>query len=400
MSLFDLENSRSSSEASTTSRDEGTLPICPPPPPPTAPLDGKAAVPCSSGRGKGAAPLSILEQRRRMAELDAARWHPRGARWVNELLGPSAAALKSCNTAASSAEAERGSSTCCEAGKFGTSIAAALHLRREEREKTLLKRLEQQRKAEEESIGAQALAEKDMEVGVFVTASYKALLQRNLRPTAKGSGGMGTGPQSKVKDDNDDGSSDESDGPLAAYLRHLEGTSHPATGGNGVSPFACQLGSDDYYERIMKAPLLEEKSSSGSAAAAAAPLSEVRDTAEASPIASSSAERVDSAPVALPTLAELQDLIDDTAPGSPPTPESKEASRAEAGEAKGSAKPAAAVPPKEEADDARSAVLAHARLIFDMRQAKSCRGTNDATLVAAARRCDERIGASLFASLS
>ncbi|KAG5493500.1 hypothetical protein JIQ42_01868 [Leishmania sp. Namibia] len=407
MSLFDVDNSRSSSEALSSTSDEGTLPTCPPPPPRlTAPSDAETSVSRSSAYADGTAPLSVLEQRRRMAELDAARWRNGGARWHSELFGPPAAALNSFSAAASSVQPERASPTFADSGKFGNSIAAALNLRREEKEKALLKRVGQQRKADEESIDVDVLAEKDTDVGVFVTASYKELLQRNLHLTEESIGRLGAQRHTTADGDSDGGSSDDNDGPLGAYLRQLEGTSHHDTDANDASPSASRWASGDYYDRAMKAPLLEEENTSSTAAAAAAAAGaaasrgEAGDFVEASPVVAGSAERNGLSPLVAPTLSELQDLVEHTAVGSSATPGSMKLPHADTGRTKGTAKPAAAAAAEGKADDAPSAILAHARLLFDTRQAKSCRGANDATVVAAARRCDERIGASLFASLS
>ncbi|KAG5469696.1 hypothetical protein CUR178_01834 [Leishmania enriettii] len=402
MSLFDVDNSRSSSEALSSTSDEGTLPTSPPLPPGLrAPFDADTSVSRSSAYADSTAPLSVLEQRRRMAELDAARWRNGGARWRSELLGPPAAALNSFSAAASSVQPERASSTFADGGKFGNSIAAALNLRREEKEKALLKRVEQQRKADEESIGVDVLAEKDADVGVFVTASYKELLQRNLPLTEESIGRLGAQRHTKADGDGDGGSSDDNDGPLGAYLRQLEGTSHPDTDADDASPSASRWASGDYYDRAMKAPLLgEENTSSTAVAGVAASRLEVGDFVEASPAVAESAERNGLSPLVAPTLSELQGLVEHTAVGLSSTPMSMKLPHADAGQTNGTAKPAAAGAAEGKADDAPSAILAHARLLFDTRQAKSCRGANDATVVAAARRCDERIGASLFASLS
>ncbi|KAG5468996.1 hypothetical protein LSCM4_02390 [Leishmania orientalis] len=404
MSLFDVDNSRSTSEALSSTSDEGTLPTCPPPPPLlTAPSDARTSVSRSGAYADGSAPLSALEQRRRMAELDAARWRKGGARWRSELLVPPSAALNNFSAAASSVQPERACSTFAEGGKFGNSITAALNLRREEKEKALLKRVVQQRRADEESIGVEVLAEKDADVGVFVTASYKELLQRNLHLSEASIGRLGAQCHTKADGDGDGGSSGDDDGPLGAYLRQLEGTSHPDTDANNASPSASRWASGDYYDRAMKAPLLEEEKTSSTAAAAAAGAAasrgEAGDFVEASPVVAGSAERSGLTSLVAPTLSELQDLIEHTAVGLSATPESMKLPHADTGQTKGTAKPAAAGA-EGKAVDAPSAILAHARLLFDTRQAKSCRGANDATVVAAAHRCDERIGASLFASLS
>ncbi|KAG5494260.1 hypothetical protein GH5_02253 [Leishmania sp. Ghana 2012 LV757] len=406
MSLFDVDNSRSTSEELSSTSDEGTLPTCPPPPPLlTAPSDTRTSVSRSSAYADGIAPLSALEQRRRMAELDAARWRNGGARWRSELLGPPSAALNTLSAAASSVQPERASSTFADGGKFGNSITAALNLRREEKEKALLKRVVQQRKADEESIGVEVLAEKDADVGVFVTASYKELLQRNLHLTEKSIGGLGAQCHTKADGDDDGGSNGNNDGPLGAYLRQLEGTSHPDTDANDASPSASRWASGDYYGRVMKAPLLEEEKTSSTAAAtaaagAAASPGEAGDFVEASPVVVGSAERSGLTSLVAPTLGELQELVDHTAVGLSATPKSMKLPHADTGQTKGTAKPAVAGAAEGKAVDAPSPILAHARLLFDTRQAKSCRGANDATVVAAAHRCDERIGASLFASLS
>lgn len=395
MSLFDVDSSHASSEASSSS-DEDMLPACPPPPP-SAAYSPQASVTSSGAIAGYAASVSALEQRRRMAELDAARRLNRGAQWRNELLGPSAADLGSFSAAPPTAQAKSAPSTSADAGKFGNSIAAALHLRREEKEKTLLKRLQQQRKAEEQSGGSQALAEKDMEVGVFVTASYKALLQRNLHPTEKSRGGEGAQPPKKGNGADDEGSSDD-DGPLAAYLRQLEGTRQPAAVTNDASPSASRSATGDYYERVMKAPLLDEKNASGTAVAMTGSVGDASGFSEGAPEVTPSVEGSDTASLAAPTLNEGQDRIEHAAVGPSSTPGSLVVPQAEAEKVKGTVKLAPAA--ETEADDVHSAVLAHAQLLFDMRQAKSRRGANPATLVAAARRCDERIGASLSASLS
>ncbi|CAG9580641.1 conserved hypothetical protein [Leishmania major strain Friedlin] len=372
------------------------LPGCPPPPP-TAAYSAQPSVASGGSIAGYAASVSALEQRRRMAGLDAARRLNRGAQWRNELLGPPAVAERSLSAAPSSAQPKSASPTSADAGKFGNSIAAALSLRREEREKTLLKRLQQQRKAEEEGSGSRALAEKDMEVGVFVTASYKALLQRNLHPTEKASGGQGAQPSKNADGADDEGSSDD-EGPLAAYLRQLESTRQSATVASEASPAVSGVATGDHYERIMKAPLLDEKNASGTAVAMAGSVGDAGCLAEATPKVIPSAGGSDAASLAAPTLNELQDLMEHTSAGPSPTPGSLGAPQTETEEI-GTAKPAGAAA-ETEAANVHSAVLAHAQLLFDTRQAKGRRGANPTTLVAAARRCDERIGASLFASLS
>ncbi|CBZ37222.1 hypothetical protein, conserved [Leishmania donovani] len=372
------------------------LPDCPPPPP-TAAYSAQLSFASSGSIAGYAASASVLEQRRRIAELDAARQLNRGAQWRNELLGPPAVAQRSFSAAPSSAQTKSSPPTSADAGKFGNSIAAALNLRRDEKEKTLLKRLQQQRRAEEESSGSQALAEKDMEVGVFVTASYKALLQRNLRPTERSSGGQSAQPSKKDNGTNDEGSGDD-EGPLAAYLRQLESKHQPATVTSDASPAASRMATGDYYERIMKAPLLEEKNASGTAVAMAGSAGDAGGLPEVTPQVTPSAEGIDAVSLAAPTLNELQGLIEHTAFGPSPTPGSLGVPQTEVEKAMDTVKPAAAA--ETEAADVHSAVLAHAQLLFDTRQAKSSCGANPATLVAAARRCDERIGASLFASLS
>ncbi|GET91815.1 hypothetical protein, conserved [Leishmania tarentolae] len=394
MSLFDIDDSHASTEASSSSGDEGVLPPSPPPPPPRA---GYSCQP-SGTRGDSnvgyTASLSVLEQRRRMAELDADRRLSRGGQWRNVLLGTPASAPSSFSAAPSSVEKKSMPSNSADVGKFGNSIAAALKLRREEKEKTLLKRLQQQRKAEEEGGGSQALMEKDMEVGVFVTASYKALLQRNLHAAEKRSGDQVAQPPKKDNTAEDEGSGDDDDGPLATYLRQLEGTRQPATARNDASLSASRLATGDYYERIMKAPLLENNAP-GTAFAMTGSVGNAGNSSEATPGVTPSAEAIDAASLPAPTLDELQDLIEHTDFGPSTMPGSLSVRPMET--EKSTVK--AAVAAETEANNTHSAVLAHAQLLFDTRQAKSCSSENAATLVAAARRCDGRIGAFLFASL-
>ncbi|KAG5495037.1 hypothetical protein JKF63_02090 [Porcisia hertigi] len=390
MSLFDLDSSSSSSKASSVSSDEGTLPTCPPPPL-RATYSTEPAFTCSDGITGSGASLSVLAQRRRMAELDVARRRNGTARWPNELPGTSASHFKSGSVPASS--------TTPDTGKFGSSIAAALSLRREEKERALLKRLQQQRRAEEESMGGEALARKDMEVGVFVTANYKALLKRNLHPVENNSRGSDSQSFTKADGGNDEDSGDDKDGPLAAYLRQLEATTHRTFDANELSLSASLLSTGDYYDRIMKAPLLEEKNASG--ADTATTTTSVGDGGEFAGVSVVAAvdvpaERSGSAPCAAPTVSELQDLIQHTAVGPSPTSGSSSASKKDTGASTGHAKSSHAA---EDADDMHSAVLTHARMLFDLRQAKCRRGANHVTLVATARRCDERICASLFASV-
>ncbi|SYZ69017.1 hypothetical_protein [Leishmania braziliensis MHOM/BR/75/M2904] len=396
MSLFDVDSSCSFSDAPSSSSDEGTLPTCPPPPP-LATYDSLPSVAKSGTIASCAAPLSALEQRRHMAQLDAARQRNRGVLWRNELLGSPAVDLKGVIAGASSVQVERTYAT-SDPGKFGNSIAAALNLRREEREKALLKRLQQQRKAEEEGSDGQALAEKDTEVGVFVTAAYKALLRRNLHPAGRNICDQGAQLPTKANYDDGEGSDEDNDGPLGVYLRQLEGTVHPATHTNSAPPSASQLTTGDYYECIMKAPLLEEKNASGTAVAVARSGGSAGDGTEALPAVALSMEGSDLTSLTAPTLRETQDLIKHRAAGSSSTPGSLNVPQTNVEETKGDVKPSVAT--EGEADDVHSAVLTHARLLFDARQSKNYRGVNHATLVAAARRCDERIGTSLFASLS
>lgn len=398
MSLFDLDHSGSASSASSSASEEGVLPSRAPPPRSTGSASGTGTG-SSGGPHSSASPLSALEQRRRMAERDAADWRIDGTQWRGVLLG--SAPLSSSAPPRPRAPSGTAAPSADEGGKFGSSIAAALHLRQEEREQTLLRRLQQQRKAEAEGSEGRALAEKDMEVGVFVTPSYKALLQRNLHPTdTRGGDTANAGALhggSAARDGNGgrvDGDGDEEDdGPLAAYLRQLEsrgGTTKVPTAA-AVTTAAGAPSPGDYYDRVMKAPLLEERVTTTTAQTQQVRAEEPEAPADITAIRPASitvGNGADAVPEATPppTLAELEELlaggaVTGSAPGRAPRRTS---------EAGGAHTPASRT------DEEHSAVLAHAQIVFDAREARSRRGTTAATLVAGARRCDERIAASLF----
>ncbi|KPA76725.1 hypothetical protein ABB37_07557 [Leptomonas pyrrhocoris] len=395
MSLFDDDGSLSpSNSASSSDVDEGTLPLRAPPVPLSrsagaaassfdVPVNGNNKYNNNSGGG-GGAPLTVLEQRRRMVEADEAGrlFGGRGtAPWRSALMGPPPA-----------------SSTPGETSKFGSSIAAAMNLRREEKEKTLLRRLQQQRRAEDENGEGNALAQTDLEVGVFVTASYKAMLQRNIRPVAKGAHRTDTDDQlaQRGNADSEDAQEEDDSDPLSAYLRQLEHRRHAST----IVPAKAAAG--DYYDQIMKAPLREEKNDrEGNVAKQHEVSSAVRAAENDSSDLSSDPTRV-----APPTLAELQDLVGAAAaPSAAPTSSSSYAQPEDA--LRSSASAVSSVATNEQSQpsvvdaerEEHSAVLAHARLVYDTREARRRRTGTDATVQACARRCDDRIASALFCSL-
>lgn len=94
---------------------------------------------------------------------------------------------------------------------FEGSIAAAMEVRKLERESLLLKRIQKQRTQDSQN---PALVEKDMAVGVFVTPAYKEMMQRQRRTSGTQSG-VSTSSAVTVKED-------EEEDPLAAYLKELE----------------------------------------------------------------------------------------------------------------------------------------------------------------------------------
>lgn len=95
-----------------------------------------------------------------------------------------------------------------ERSRFGSSIAEALRLRRETRERVLLQRILRQRREEE---GNEDLAEKDMEVGVFITPQYLSALKRQRSTRAASPGGLAK--QAENMEDMD---------PLELYVQELE----------------------------------------------------------------------------------------------------------------------------------------------------------------------------------
>lgn len=383
MSLFDRDSGLSSSAASSASSSDGegdgeaSLPVRAPPVQPR------------STNTAPSAPLTVLEQRRRMAEADAAgrRFGLAGAPWRGELLRrlPTSTAQTSSSSASPSS---------VEASKFGNSISAAMHLRREEKERLLLRRLQQQRRAEEQGSAGRTLAQKDVEVGVFVTASYRAVLQRSIRPSAEDSQGAKTESEKGSGDD----AAEAEDDPLAAYLRQLESQRLDSQ----ASP--APLPSEDYYDRVMKAPLREKEKQGDDHARDA---NEQAPTADGTENASVTVPVADDPPIVPPTLAELQDLIGTPAelPSAVPAMDDPTLHTEVAPQCGLSASsPSSATrqgehSPIEDAErDAHSAVLAHARLVYDTREAGRKRTATDATVQACARRCDDRITSSLFLS--
>jgi hypothetical protein len=401
MSLFDRDISVSSSHASSSdSEAEATLPVRAPPV--RAMYDASGGPPSpSAAPGNHRAPLTLLEQRRRMAEADAAagrRYGAGQAPWRSGVLyRPPAAAVAKPATGGGgsgiSAPVEV-TSTAGDASKFGGSIAAAMTLRKEEKEKALLKRLQQQRKAEAGGGDGPALAQKDLEVGVFVTTSYRAVLQRSIHPRDNDAPKLDNeGRQSNTKKDG--GSDDDDDDPLSTYLRQLESRRQAS------NPVHMEVAAGDYYDRVMRVPLHDEKSRDDIAKGKAE-----ADATGAEVTKLSWGPCPDDAPVAPPTLSELQSLIDD-----PVIPEASLAANASSSTQAGSllsTQQAAALTPtsmdeaRPDAEDAereaRSAVLAHARLVYDSREARRLRTATEATVQVCARRCDDRIASSLFCS--
>lgn len=402
MSLFDRDSSLSSSSAaSSNGEDEGTLPVRAPPVRPTASHAGSTTSPSTSG------PLTLLEQRRRMAEADAASGRRLGtgsAPWRRELLrnGPGSSSIHpagsaSANTTAEATTALDSTKKTGDASKFGGSIAAAMNLRKEEKEKMLLKRLQQQRSEEARGGDGKALAQKDLEVGVFVTASYRALLQRNIQPPAKASGTTdaedtkaGLTDKGKRAHGGDKSDSDEENDPLSAYLRQLEGQKQVGRAGQAdtAAAPASPSTSGDYYDQIMKAPLQEQRQQEEEERRGLMEEPHMEDTADRGRHAAP-----DASP-APPTIAELQDLIG--GPPLSPSASNKTPFTALEPHSKVAAGPVSSPSVEEVKKDATSAELVHAQLVYDTREARRNRAASDATLLACARRCDDRIASSLF----
>ncbi|ESL09320.1 hypothetical protein TRSC58_02960 [Trypanosoma rangeli SC58] len=104
-----------------------------------------------------------------------------------------------------------------EGSRFYASMAEALRLRRDAREELLLQRIQKQR--QEEASNAD-LVEKDLEVGVFVTPQYLAVLKRHKNPlTASFHDSLGNAAPG----------GEEGIDQLEAYVRQLEEKRTPAT---------------------------------------------------------------------------------------------------------------------------------------------------------------------------
>ncbi|KPI84478.1 hypothetical protein ABL78_6466 [Leptomonas seymouri] len=397
MSLFDRDSSVSSCDSSSLDgEDGGLLPLRAPPVPPDCRAKGAPSSSSGASQSSASAPATVLEQRRRVADADAARRRCGvlgSAPWRSEVMRHPPITVATQSTASSTGETS----------KFGSSIAAAAVLRKEEKEKLLLRRLQQQRKAEEQGGDGNALAQKDLEVGVFVTASYRAMLQRNIRPSGTESRMSGTDDgQAKSSVDGED--EEEERDHLSVYLRQLESesqalTSAPASAAGVVASASSTAG--DYYDRIMKMPLQAGKENNRESDTGK---QREEDSATCQAEKISSVLPPDSTAVVSPTLAELQDLIGGPSepsltPTLPSYTQSEEAvqSRESASLLAETAKQSQ--PAIEDAEkDVHSAVLAHARLLYDTREARHRRIGTDAIVQACARRCNDRIASSLFCS--
>lgn len=389
--MFDLD-SHGSDSASTSSasslcegKEEGLLPIRAPA---TTPRGG-----CKlTGGVLGPSPQ---EQRRRTAELDVATAQRlRGARWRGELSGqPLSTGLGdrgatsgptrvasggSANLAASSAAGCSNSGVGAPVGagrsKFGSSIAEALQLRNDERDRLLLRRLQRQRELEKDDV---RLAEKDVEVGVFVTPAYRSLLQRHLQqsasPSNSASASAATGRHSVA---GDHPVNDDDDSPIDAYLRELDEkqTKRQLTAGrDSVAAIPPPVVSKDYYARAMMAPIEDERlqTSSIQGACGNAPRGEAK-APEAPPS---------------PHLAELLSLVGAAPPSSSLLSNDHLAQNVPA---KSSERPRDVVK-WNDSTNSGSGIVSHARLVFKTREVSRQRCATKATIEACARRCDERI---------
>lgn len=393
MSLFDRDSSVESSSASSSASngDDGpSLPL-------RAPPVSSPRTATSAAAAAGSAPLSALEQRRCMAEADAAgrRLGHARAPWHRELVRRPAP-TEASKSAVSDGGASAASSGSGEQSKFGASIAAAMQLRRDEKEKTLVQRLQQQRAAEAQGTDGAALAEKDVEVGVFVTASYRAVLQRNVHPSQttesqQRQAGQQAAASSVVENATEGEKAEDDDDPLAAYLRQLDAekrdTRATAEQTEGLPSSSAMTG--DYYDRIMKVPMQEKEKR-------AAVVGEVPNTEGLAGAASASTTAATS--FQPPSLSELQDLIgaqDLPGPAAAPAP-GFVSSFPPALPQQQTLTPVAARQTTTEEEEAHSAVLAHARLVYDAREARRLRSANDATVLALAQRCDARIAAAVL----
>lgn len=184
MSLFDLssdEEDLSKNESENSESEEFGLP-----PPPLSSRSG-------DGMLEGGAPSVLV-----------------GSRLGGGAVLPYTPSTKSENNATRERKGEIGGSV------FGKSIASALEQRRREREDRAYARLQQRRLEEQQQ---PELAEKDKEVGVFITSSYRDLLRRRH---AGGQTAQGTRPEESLVKGAGLTSSKEEEDPLESFIQSLE----------------------------------------------------------------------------------------------------------------------------------------------------------------------------------
>lgn len=247
MSLFDLEESdnpgsgEERSSGGSSSESDSPL-LAPPAPQPPKRGPGRNTLTEADVRSAAAQRRAELEQRLSF-RCPARR-------------GLSGFSLSHANPPRSGGEPGSGG----DASVFGSSIAAALQLRKAEQEKLLLKRIQ---KAKERDAEDASLVEKDLEVGVFVTTAYKQMLRRHRG--AHGSSTAEKGVDGKASEGHArecEGDNDDDDDPLETYLRKLEKAKEQRPSGadraisaadsNGAGGAAA-----DFYDTMVLAELRE-----------------------------------------------------------------------------------------------------------------------------------------------
>lgn len=299
-------------------------------------------------------------------------------------------------------------SSATSGGLFGQSIAAALQLRKEDQEQLLLRRIRQQRAAE---AGNTELVEKDLEVGVFVTPAYKALLRKQLvRPKEDGTASASSSKAPEAAS----GKAEEEEEPLGAFLRQLEasparagGERQRAPGVGGGTPETSDSSSvvrnrSDYYEMQMRAQLAEaaRHEQSRPKASTSAEEQELAPGSQRRAVVSAEATCGGEVCAPPPSLSELQALVaadavppissdasHKTASASPQPPLDTAGSNKTDEKGKGTKESARGAATSE----VTSALAHHQRVLYAAREAGKRRRADDAFIVACARRCEDRM---------